>query len=177
MKRAAYFFLLIGLCSCSVSYPSNSNRIKIQFRDSTIADYFLLSVFNHSMLVSPYSDEEAFSLNSARRVLFENIEAVYFRTDPNFLDVFLPGFVLGIAGGVTGYGISTLKTHSGEIDAHLPFEEVTLGSAGGLVGGMILGYSLNSIDNEVRNFNTSALRDLHQRAFYDTETFELQKIK
>jgi hypothetical protein len=182
MKRAAYSFLLIALLSCGSSTPSSRSRVTVQFRDSIIQDYYLLSVRDNSLVVAPYSEEgETVStlIKSASILPFENIDLVLHRGEMTPGDILLPASAIGVGGCIggcySGGGISL--TGDGGGDHGSEYALYGLGIGCGI--GAAAGYLISSQDRE---FQPSKKNDMEKLKnlysfFKIVEPPELKKIK
>jgi hypothetical protein len=181
MKRIAYSLLLIFLLSCGNAVPSSRSHVIIQFRDSIIHDYFLLSVRDNSLVVAPYSEEgETVStlIKSAFVIPMEKIELVLHRGETTSGDILLPASGLGvggyIAGCYSGGGLNCL----GSGGAHAS-DYALYGMGIGCGLGAAAGYLISSQD---RQFQPSKKTDMEKlRSEYSffkiVEPIELQNIQ
>jgi hypothetical protein len=184
MKRIAYSFLLIALLSCGKSQPSSStNRIVIQFRDSVIRDFYLLSVRDESLVVAPYTEDNVSIkslVDSAHVVPFSKIEALYKRSRPDASEVIGSGFVGCLVGGVCGCFTAlpyvSFGDHSG--DGKKAEQNLLFGFGSGIVTGVVLGLIENTSDKQFFLDTKDHLNDVRERAVYPHyEPYELQKIR
>jgi hypothetical protein len=178
MKRIAYFFLLIVIMSCGSDMFSSKNHIRLQIRDSTIRDFYLLSVRQNSFIVSPYK-EEAVTIDSllagARSIPFEKTAAITYRLERSIS--ILPGLggcLIGTIGGCVAGGYASKQ--EGDIGTWLAY-----GGAGGLFGftaGMLIATALQNSDERILYEVENNVEELRNLAIYpNDEPPELQKIK
>ena len=181
MKRIAYSFLLVALLSCGSDVPTPKNRITLQFRDSVIKDYYLLSVREHSLAVSSYrgaEETDSSLINAAEIIPFGKIESIYYKGRTNFTDIALPASVLGCAGSAYGASIGGLSI-LGDGNGPHGWAYTGIGMACGCAVGAVGGYLLSSQERQYNPSLSSDIKKLQsERSFYHTaEPPELQKIK
>jgi hypothetical protein len=179
MKRIAYSFLLIALLSCGSHLASPGNRIRLQIRDSTIEDFFLLAVRNDAVVVSPFRDDDIVAdvlIAHAHVISFAKTEAISYK--PERSASILPGLggcLIGTAAGCLLGGYST----KGEGDISTLLGYGTVGGTAGFAAGMLIAIALKSQPDDKVIYDikshTDELRD--HAIYYDQEPPELQKIK
>ena len=177
MKRIAYSFLLIVLLSCGHSIPSSQNRITIQFRDSIITDYFLLSVRNNSLLVAPYTHKEVeveTLLATAKKISFNTIDHIYVLNNPNYGTAVLSG----CGGGCIG-AFATCNFSLGSDGGRPASPAAPYAIGGGFLTGFLVGYLLSNADKEYSTTDKIDMERLNSThsLFRVIEPPELQKIK
>jgi hypothetical protein len=177
MKRIAYSFLFVALLSCGSSPSSSNFVIKIEFRDSVINDYFLLSVRDSALVITPYTTDYASidSLNAhAQVVAFSKIGRLYKTSSASLDDELWFGATGCAVGGC--YSVIPYFFGGGSGDGH-PKYNVAI-PIGGLAGGLVLGLLANSSYSERFLDSKEHIELVKSRAFYKNgEPPELQKIK
>ncbi|MDP4229809.1 MAG: hypothetical protein Q8916_05320 [Bacteroidota bacterium] len=186
MKKIASSLLLVVLLSCGTSQPNVHNRISIQFRDSAIGDFFLLSVRDHSVVVAPYASEYI-SVGSliitAKNVPFEKIEKIYYKGDRMPGSIVLPALGGAAIGGcATCHYQCNITGDGGGMSAdeiHRQERIQLFGLGGGFLAGALLGYFFNYQDQEYSLTSTHDIQ--HLRNFYalfpNKEPSDLEQIK
>ena|SRR5947209_17459004 len=102
MKRIAYSFLLVTLLSCGTHSPSSHNRITLQFRDSIIKDFYLLSVRDSSLVVAPYQTGEIEMhqlIAESQNIRLDMIERIFDKGDHDAGSILFPSLAGGLLGG------------------------------------------------------------------------------
>ncbi len=172
MKRIAYSLFLIALLSCGSKPSSSTNRIVIQFRDSVIKDYYLLSLREHSVVVTPYTNDYS-SVDTlvaqAQVVSFEKIEKLYRKSTPTLSDELWFGGAGCALGGFTSASVYVFADRR-KFDFSSPLI--------GLSTGLLVGLLVNASYEELYLDTPEHLLVTRRRALYrDEEPIELQKIK
>jgi hypothetical protein len=179
MKRIAYSFLLIFGMSCGSHFASSDNRIRVEMRDSTVQDFYLLSLRSDALVVSPYIDKDisADSLVAhARLVSFARTETISYQPEISVSILSgLGGCILGTVAGCLAGGYAMKQ----EGDISTLFGYGALGGAIGFGGGMLIAIGLRSPpDDHVIYDIKNHVEELYSRAIYPgQEPPELQKIK
>jgi hypothetical protein len=176
MKRIAYSFLLIVLMSCSTAPSSSSNRIKVEFRDSVIKDFYLLAVRDSALVVAPYMTDYTSidTLISYSQVIpFQKVEHLYKISNASMSDELWAGgtgFVLTGCYSLLPYFFAGGDGSPGKYDVGLPI--------GGLAAGLVIGLVVNTANTERFLDSKEHLELVKNRAFYKNgEPPELRKIK
>ena len=177
MKRIVYSCLLIALLSCGSS-RQDDYHIKVAIRDSTINDFYLLSVRKFTLVVSPYygniiTDDSLVA--HAQVIPFDKIEAIYYRAKES------TGILPGLGGSLFGTAVGCVAggySMKQEGDLLTLFAGGTIGAFLGFGAGMLIA---NALQQPKEKFlvdfwrHTDQLRT--QAIFPEIEPSELQKIK
>jgi hypothetical protein len=179
MKRAVYSFLLIFLLSCGSNPSSSRNRIKLQFRDSIIEDYYLLSVREHSLVITPFTTDYS-SIDEliahAEVIPFEKVEHLYKNSSASSEDELWAG---GTGLALTGcYELIPHIFYGGSGDGHPSPYNFGI-PIGGFAAGLVIGVLANNAYSERFLDSKEHLELVKYRAYYKDgeEPPELQKIK
>jgi len=183
MKRIGYSLLFIAFMSCGgVQRPSSStNRIVIQFRDSVIKDFYLLSVRENSLVVAPYQayDVSIDSLiASAAVVPFSKIEALFKKSRPSASDVAGWGFMGCMVGGAAGFiSCAPYVSWTGDGgDDKRAIQNFYFGLSSGFLTGILIGIFHNMSDEEFYLNSKENIERVRKRAIYPNyEPYELQQ--
>jgi hypothetical protein len=176
MKRIAYSFLLVAVLSCGRAPSSSSNRVKIEFRDSVINDYYLLAVRDSALVIAPYSTDYS-SIDTliahAQVIPFRKVEHLYKNSSASLSDeLWAGGTGLAIGGcySCVPYFFAGSGDGTPKYDVGLPI--------GGFAAGLFLGLIMNTGYHERFLDSKEHLELVKSRSFYQNgEPPELQKIK
>ncbi len=129
MKHFAYSFLLIVLLSCGTTRQENY-RSRILFRDSTIADYILLSVRNDAAVVAEYSQFSSGEMHP-KVIPFTKILLIYQEHSVSTHGIWY-GSAIGFGAGLGGTLLASAITHKDQIGiGAVPF---LCGGIGAVIG-------------------------------------------
>jgi hypothetical protein len=185
MKHITFCFLLIALLSCGSSRPSSHNRITLQFRDSIIKDYYLLSVRDSSLVVAPYQTgnvEMNQLITESQNISVNTIERVYAKGDHQSSALFF-STLAGAGLGACAASPPHLTTGDGggmtEAEVKAQQQRLIFFPIGGAIAGGLFGYFAFYRDKEISIASHDNRRSF--RTFYsiypDREPPELQKIR
>jgi hypothetical protein len=171
---------LVALLSCGTHAPSSRNHVSVQFRDSIISDYYLLSVRDSSIIAVNYTGQRITSeglIASAIIIPVGKIERIVRKSEPSAIAP-LAG---GCLGGCIGFCSTGWKFDPvGDDDGTTPQsrKQMPYLTAGGFIAGFLLGYLLDHMESEYYPNRKDDLEHLRTfNSFYQTEPPELQKIK
>jgi hypothetical protein len=181
MKRIFCSVIFVFFMSCGGIQPpsSSTNRIVIQFRDSIIRDYYLLSVRENALVVAPYQSSY-FPIDSliasASVIPFSKIEGLFKKSRPSGSDVAGWGFLGFLVGSGSGFFTAIPYAYSHGGDSRRPIENFNFAIGTGFITGILIGIFHNMSDEEFYLNSKEHIDQVRKRAVYPNyEPYELQQ--
>jgi hypothetical protein len=185
MKVFALLLLAVSLASCGgTTRPLEGSRITLATDEITRQDFFLMSVREHTLMVSPYSVEYFHvdaAIASSFSVPFEKVRFIE-QVPPQYVGPISGAAAAGLLAGAYVGNVARTPTDEERASGTYSFRfgpSTYIGMATGAVFGAAMGYLFST--KKVRTYHLDRLEDRgtlrHVAIYHDLEPPELAKIR
>ncbi len=185
MKPLVLLLFIVGLASCAgTTRPVEGSKISLETKEITRQDFFLMSVREHSLVVSPFNDEYFhidMAISNSFVVPFDTVTHLEREGGPD-MSLVAVGAGAGLVGGALIGNAFRPLTAEEQQTGTVGFEftkETYLGMASGLVFGVVAMYLFTNKPSKVFYLDRPEdIEALHHIAIYhDEEPPELVRIR
>lgn len=185
MKPLLFLLLVLSLASCAgTTRPVEGCKISLETKDITRQDFFLMSVREHSLVVSPFNDEYFhidMAIGNSFTVPFDKVTHLEREGGPD-MSLVAVGAGAGLVGGAMIGNAFRPLTAEEQQTGTVGFEftkETYIGMASGLVFGAVAMYLFTY--KPTRIFHLGRPEDIealhHVAIYHDEEPPELARIR